>query len=214
MAMDISVNNLTHTYNEQTLFENLSFHIPAGRKICIAGASGSGKSTLLKALMGLVIPTAGEIYVDGTAITEKSVWHLRRSIAYVTQEPDLGEDFVIDRIRRPFGYHANAHLKWNRDEVLDYCEQFRLDKRLFDKNIGQLSGGEKQRIAIIIALLLRRPILLLDEPVSALDKDIKAIVKEELVRDPSRTVLFVSHESMLLDIADDTIDLNLVGVRR
>ena len=211
--MDITVNNLTHVYNEQTLFENLSFKVQAGRKICIAGASGSGKSTLLKALMGLVVPTAGEINIGTEMLTEKSVWSLRRNIAYVGQEPDLGEGVVLDRIRRPFTYHANAHLKWNRGEVSGYCEQFRLNKRLLDKDAGELSGGEKQRIAIIIALLLHRPILLLDEPVSALDKQIKAIVKDELLSDASRTVLFVSHENMLLDIADDTIDLSLAGVR-
>jgi ABC-type iron transport system FetAB ATPase subunit len=165
--------------------------------------------------MGLVVPTQGDIRVGTEVLTEKSVWHLRSRIAYVGQEPDLGEGIVLERIRRPFGYHVNAHLEWDRRAVSDYCKQFRLDEKLLDKDTADLSGGEKQRIAIIIALLLRRPILLLDEPVSALDKEIKAIVKEELVSDSSRTILFISHEDVLLEIADDTIDLNqLKGVCR
>jgi ABC-type multidrug transport system ATPase subunit len=212
--MEISVNNLTHRYNDQTLFENLSFQVRTGQKICIAGPSGSGKTTLLLTLMGLVAPTRGEIRIGAEPLTEKSAWQLRSRIAYVAQEPDLGEGVVIERIRRPFSYRANAHLEWDRRAVSDYCRQFRLSEKLLDKDISELSGGEKQRIALIIALLLRRPILILDEPVSALDQEIKAIVKEQLLSDPARTVLFVSHESVLLDVADDTIELNpLTGAR-
>ncbi|MBL7214749.1 MAG: ATP-binding cassette domain-containing protein [Phycisphaerae bacterium] len=206
--MNIKVDNLTVCYGQAALFANVRFDVQTGQKICIAGQSGSGKSTLLKALMGLVVPTQGDITIGAESLTEKSVWHLRSKIAYVAQEPDLGEGPVIDRIRRPFGYHANAHLEWDRRAVSDYCCQFRLDEKMLDKDISDLSGGEKQRIAITIALLLRRPILLLDEPFSALDKEIKAIVKKELISDLSRTILFVSHESTLLEIADDTIDLN------
>lgn len=208
--MEISVDNLTHIYDGHSLFEKLSFHIQKGRKVCISGPSGSGKSTLLKILMGLVVPTQGDIVIGTEPLTEKSVWHLRRHIAYVSQEPDLGEGVVLDRIRRPFSYHANAHLKWDIQAVLELCHKFRLDKRLLDKDANDLSGGEKQRFALIVALLLKRPILCLDEPVSALDKETKRIVFHELESDASRTILFVSHEETLLQIADETIDLNRV----
>lgn len=205
--MDVSVNNLTQVYNGQTLFNNLSFQIDAGLKICVAGPSGSGKSTLLKALMGLVVPTSGTILIDNETLTERTVWYLRTRIAYVAQEPDLGTGISIDCIRRPFDYRTNAHLKWDLRILADYCRRFRLAESLLYKDVGELSGGEKQRIALIMALLLQRPVLILDEPVSALDKQLKAIVRDELLSDDSRTILFVSHESTLLDIADDTIDL-------
>lgn len=212
--MEIFVNNLTHSYDDQSLFENLSFHVRTGQKVCIGGPSGSGKSTLLKALMGFVVPTQGEIRIGSEPLTHSSVWGLRRRIAYVAQEPDLGEGIVIDRVRLPFDYHANAYLKWDRHKVSDYCQQFRLNEKLLHKEIRDLSGGEKQRIALMIALLLQRPILLLDEPVSALDKETRTAVKAELAADASRTVLFVSHESVLLEIADETINLNPMGVDR
>lgn len=210
--MEISVDNLTHSFDGQTLFENLSFHVRSGQKVSIEGPSGCGKSTLLKALMGFVVPAEGGISIGPEPLTQASVWDLRRRIAYVAQEPDLGEGTVIDRIRSPFDYHANAHLKWDRQKVSGYCQQFYLNEKLLHKETTDLSGGEKQRIALMIALLLQRPILLLDEPVSALDKEIKTAVKEELARDTSRTVLFVSHESMLLEIADATIHLKPAGV--
>jgi len=212
--MDITVNHLTHTFDGQTLFADLSFEIRSGRRFRIAGPSGSGKSTLLKILAGLAVPTSGDIAIGSDRLTEASVWTLRNRIAYVSQEPELGTGPVIDRLRRPFEYHANAHLRWDREKVTNCFEQFRLDEKLLDKDVSELSGGEKQRIAIIIALLLQRPILLLDEPVSALDADLKEIVKAEFLRDASRTILFISHETALLEIADDTIKLTAAGVEQ
>ena len=209
--MNIQVDNLTIRYGQAALFENVCFDVVAGQKVCIAGQSGSGKTSFLKALMGLVVPAEGQILIDGEPLTEKSVWLLRKHIAYVSQEPDLGEGIVIDRLRRPFDYHANAHLEWDRGAVLDYFQKFRLDEKLLDNDISDISGGEKQRIAIIIALLLKRPILLLDEPFSALDKETKKVVKEHLKNDTSSTILFISHEDSLLQIADRTIDISDSG---
>lgn len=212
--MDISVNNLSIHYGQVVLFQNVGFEVGRGQKVCIAGQSGTGKTTLLKALLGLVIPAEGNIVIDQQPLTEKSVWQLRNKIAYVPQEPDLGDGVVIERIRRPFDYHANAHLKWKRQAVSDYCQQLRLDEKLLDKDVTELSSGERQRFALIIALILQRPILLLDEPFSALDKETKPVIKEQLQQDTSHTILFVSHDEALLDIADKTIELNPPEVNR
>lgn len=197
--------------DEVELFDGLSFSVQSGRRVCIQGRSGSGKSTLLKTLMGLVIPDAGHIRIDGQTLTGNSVWGLRARISCVSQEPDLGAGSAIDRIRRPFSYHANAHLKWNMQQVHDYFDILKLDRKLLTRDVAELSGGEKQRIAIMIALLLARPILLLDEPVSALDKESKAAFKQLLSDDTDRTVLFVSHDESLLEIADETINLDRRG---
>jgi len=207
--MDVSAEHLTHVYGGQTLFRDVSFTARTGQKIAILGRSGSGKSTFLKALIGLVVPTSGTLLIGGESLTQHSIWRLRTNIAYVSQEPDLGEGPVYDRIRRPFEYHANTHLTWDHQTLSNCCRRFRLAEQLLYKEIDELSGGEKQRIALIIALLLRRPILILDEPVSAVDSDIKTSVKEELLREPDRTVFFSSHEAALLEIADVTIDLSV-----
>lgn len=209
--MDILVDSLMCRFGEQVLFADLSFRIASGRKVCIAGPSGSGKTTLLLALMGLAVPAHGQIRIGDADLTPQSAWHLRRNIAYVPQEPDLGDGTVLDRIRQPFAYHANAHLQFDRAAVLDHCRRFRLAESILAKETAQLSGGEKQRIALIIALLLQRPILILDEPVSAVDKDIKRIITDELRRDPARTVVFVSHETVLTELADETIALTPAG---
>ena len=206
--MNIQVDNLAVRYDGGFLFDGLSFDARAGQKVCLQGRSGSGKSTLLKALLGFVAPDGGRIAIDGEELTGKTVWTLRQKIAYVSQEPDLGDGNVLDRIRRPFHYHANAHLQWDAEKVYDYCDTLYLDKKLLSREASDLSGGEKQRIAFIIALLLDRPILLLDEPISAQDKESKAAFKKLLQVDTSKTVLFVSHDEALLEIADKTVVLD------
>jgi ABC-type bacteriocin/lantibiotic exporter with double-glycine peptidase domain len=211
--MDISVDNLSLIYDGHALFEDVSFAVSSGQKVCIDGPSGCGKSSLLRAMLGFVRPQQGEIVIDGTLVDDKTVWQLRRNIAYVTQEPDLGRQAVIERIRQPFAYKANAHLQWQPDAVDEWFDRFNLPQKLLSKQTTDLSGGEKQRLAIIIALLLDRPVLLLDEPTSALDKHSKQILRDMLA-DLQKTIVFISHEEALLDIADATLELHSAGGRR
>jgi putative ABC transport system ATP-binding protein len=140
----------------------------------------------------------------------KTVWSLRHCIGYVTQEPDLGSQSVLERIRQPFGYKANAHLEFNMDTLEAYLDQFKLPRILLSKQTTDLSGGEKQRIAIIISLLLDRDLLLLDEPTSALDKESKQVLRD-LLANLHKTIVFISHEDVLLDIKDMTLQLQAAG---
>jgi putative ABC transport system ATP-binding protein len=205
--MQIAADKLTLKYQAHPLFENLSFNASAGQRICIAGPSGSGKSSLLRALMGFVRPASGSIFIDGIELNDKTVWKLRRLMAYVPQEPDLGDVTVKERISRPFHLKANAHLVLDSAE-LDRCwTLFGLGSNLLEKKATELSGGEKQRVAVIIALLLKRPVLLLDEPVSAMDKQSRLTLREVLKNQTDKTILFVSHDDSLLDIADRIVDV-------
>ncbi|MHC4930303.1 MAG: ATP-binding cassette domain-containing protein [Planctomycetota bacterium] len=108
--MNINVDNLTLGYDGHTLFKDLSFEIKSGQKLCIDGPSGSGKSSLLRAMLGFVRPQSGSITIDNQPVNHKTVWSLRHCIGYVTQEPDLGSQSVLERIRQPFGYKANASI--------------------------------------------------------------------------------------------------------
>jgi ABC-type iron transport system FetAB ATPase subunit len=205
--MRISIDKLTLYYDEHPLFENLSFQVSSGQKLCIAGPSGCGKSSLFRAILGFVRPQQGTLSIDGQPIHGKSIWQTRRHIAYVTQEPDLGQELVLDGIRRPFDYQANAHLNWSPRIVEEYFDRFKLSPQLLQKQTTDLSGGEKQRVAIIIGLLLDRPILLLDEPASALDKESRQTLKNMLCELSQKAILYISHDETLLDIADSVIDM-------
>ena len=211
--MDIALKNLTLGYDGHTLFKDVSFEMRSGQKVCISGPSGCGKSTLLRAMLGFVRPQQGTITIDNQPVNNKTVWSLRHRIGYITQEPDLGSLSVLERIRRPFDYKANAHLNWQTEPVHEWFDRFNLPRKLLSKQTIDLSGGEKQRIAIIIALLLDRPLLLMDEPTSALDKESKRILRD-VITDLQKTILFISHEDTLLDIADATVQLQSAGEPR
>lgn len=204
--MNLSVNNLTLGYGGHTLFEDVTFEVRSGQKLCIDGPSGCGKSSIFKAMMGFVRPQRGTIAIDNQPVNNKTVWSLRHNIAYITQEPDLGSQTVLERIRQPFDYKANAHLQLQMERIYSYFEQFNLSRKLLDKQTTDLSGGEKQRISIIIALLLDRDLLLLDEPTSALDKASKQILRT-ILSGLDTTMVFVCHEDILLDMADATLQL-------
>lgn len=208
--MNIHVENLTLAYDGHTLIKNISFEVLSGQVCCISGPSGCGKSSLLGAMLGFITMQQGTITIDGTAVDDKSVWQLRHKIAYVPQEPDLGQQRTLECIRRPFAYKANAHLQWSDESVRSYFDRFKLPNKLLDKSAADLSGGEKQRIAIITALLLDRPVLLLDEPTSALDKESRRILKD-IFSELQKTIVCISHDEFLLDIADVTIELAPAG---
>lgn len=203
----LKAENVSLTFDGKKVLGNFSLEIPVGQKILIAGPSGCGKSTILKCFLGLVLPETGSIAITGQSLTSTTVWNLRQKIAYVTQEPDLARGSVREAIDRPFHYRSNIHLRKNIDRLTGLMELFRLDGDLLDKNVSKLSGGEKQRIALIVAILLDRPILLLDEPTSALDAQMKRILGEYLHSRTDLTVLVVTHDTDSFVFADNIVQL-------
>jgi len=101
---------------------------------------------------------------------DSTVWDLRARLAYVPQEPDLGTGTVRQWIERPFSYQANTDRKKNLAGLDDLFKCFQLDRSLLESDISTISGGEKQRVALVSAITLDRTIYLLDEPASALDE--------------------------------------------
>ena len=180
----------------------------AHEKVVLAGASGSGKSSVLACLLGFLAPAAGRIAIQGEPLSAKSVWRLRRALALVQQEPDLGELGVEEWLREPLAFRANAALQGNFTRVPEWLARLRLSPAILRQKGPELSGGEKQRLALVSALLLDRPILLLDEPTSALDPDSRRAVYDCLAGLERQTLLMVSHDAgPALDFADRTVRL-------
>jgi putative ABC transport system ATP-binding protein len=202
----LEIDDITIAYDSGAVQQNFSLAVSKGRKVCLSGPSGSGKSSILQSILGFVIPQHGTIRIAGTQLTEKTVWSLRRKIGYVAQEPDLGDGTVEEIIQRPFSFRANQALSKNLDQLPALLKRFSLDESIVSKNISSLSGGEKQRIGLIITLLLDRPLLLLDEISSALDPKCKQAVADYLSQ-TQQTVLMVSHDSVMQSVCDKTISL-------
>ncbi|MFA7692040.1 MAG: ATP-binding cassette domain-containing protein [Candidatus Hydrogenedentes bacterium] len=189
----LCIRNLSVQLSTASLFDALSLQLNRRDKLTITGPSGSGKSTLLRCILGFV-PFAGEISVQGVAVNGRKIWGLRPQLAYVAQEPELGEGRVREILMRPFSFQANQHLRFCEEEASQLLERFNLSDSFLDQEITSLSGGEKQRIALIAALLLKRPILLLDEAASALDATTKLLIRDYLADQKDLAILSVSHD--------------------
>jgi ABC-type iron transport system FetAB ATPase subunit len=204
----IDIDRLSVQVGGQRVFSNFSLRLAKGHKASLVGPSGSGKSTLLLALLGFVTPADGTIRIFDEELTASSVWQLRTRMAYVSQEPELGEGTVRQILTHPFTFKNNRHLKGNMERAPELMEKLYLPGHLLDKDMTSLSGGEKQRVALISALLLEREILLLDEASSALDQRAKKAAIDLLYSKEDLTLLAITHDREWIEAADDLIELS------
>jgi len=182
-------------FNDKTVVKDFSLTVREGDKIVFSGKSGIGKSTLFRLILGFVQPEEGKIYFNGRELDAGAVWELRRRVAYVSQDLDIGEGTVRELTDQAFRYKANAKIAPDSEEISGLLSFFELGDDVLDEHFSNLSGGEKQRIAIILAVLLRRDIFLLDEAASALDGALKKKVVEFFTHNNEWTVLIISHDA-------------------
>ena len=199
---EISASNLSFSYGDTVVWDNLKFKIRTGEKVAICGANGSGKSTILKLLSGLTKKYNGSLKLNGTEFREVSIGEWRKQFAYITQEPYLFQAKVWENV-------ALGNLKASREEVLEVMRRTgveQLANREVSVEKNDLSGGEKQKISIARALLKNPPILIMDEPSNNLDEKTITWLKE-FIRESEKTIIFVSHDEGLADLADWKLEL-------
>lgn len=178
------------------LWRHLQLALRPGELLVVAGPTGSGKSLLLRALATLDELDAGQVCVGGRTADEWPVTTLRRSAAYLHQSPALFPGTVEDNLREPFTWEENASGSYRRERALALLAPLGRGKSFLERSASELSGGERQILAIVRAMLLRPEVLLLDEPTAALDPDATDAV-ERLVRswiDEGGSALWVTHD--------------------
>lgn len=205
-AIALKIADLSVYIGNKGLFSGIDLEILQGDKVTLFGRSGSGKSTLLRCVAGF-IPFEGEIIIYGRRLDAQSVWKLRAQLALVAQEPDMGEGTVREVLQRPYLYRTNQHLTYTEDETISLLERMNLSAGFLDKDMAGLSGGEKQRVALVCALLLHRPLLLLDEAASALDPESKSCVRQYLCSRDDLTILSVSHDIRDFSLSETVVDM-------
>jgi putative ABC transport system ATP-binding protein len=184
--------DVSYTHNEKNILENISIEIDLGDFISIVGHSGSGKSTFLKLCSDLITPTDGYIKYKDKYFSDYDPIELRKNIAYCFQTPYLFGDTVMDNIS--FAYSIRGK-KIDLDRVNKLFSMFNLNEDYLEKEVLNLSGGEKQRISIIRSLLFNPEVLLLDEVTSALDVDNTLVVESVInsLNEKGTTILWVTH---------------------
>ncbi|PKM66946.1 MAG: ABC transporter ATP-binding protein [Firmicutes bacterium HGW-Firmicutes-2] len=187
--------DISKSYGDKVLFKDFNLEIKSGEKVLLSASSGSGKTTLIRFLLGFDKPDNGNIIVDDMTLNHHNLKGIREKIAYVSQDtdlPSLTTEALLDKI---FSYKINHHIKDYRDNFLELSKTFQLGDQVLSTQIQEFSGGERQRIGLIIALLLKRPYLLLDEITSGLDHDLKALIMNHIVN-LDATVIIVSHDAL------------------
>lgn len=199
----ITLDHLSYTYPQapKPVLHDISFDIPEGSFVLVAGASGAGKSTLLRCINGLVPhfsggTLAGNILVNGLNPVLATPQQMSQHVGFVFQDPEA--QFVVDQVEDEIAFaleNSAMHPQEMRirvEEVLDLLDLAPLRERRLD----MISGGERQRVAIAAALAMRPQILVLDEPTSQLDPKSAEDVLNALVRlnsDLGLTILMAEH---------------------
>lgn len=163
----IELRNLTKQYDRTKAVDNVSLTIETGEFFGLLGSNGAGKTTTIGMLSTLLLPTAGEIYIDGQLLS-RSRTDIKRKISVITQEYSMRQDMNMDEIMEYQGrlyYMPRKEIREKTDYLLDFCGLTR-DRK---KTVRKLSGGMKRKLMVCRALLTDPEILLLDEPTVGMD---------------------------------------------
>ncbi|MBQ9097666.1 MAG: ABC transporter ATP-binding protein [Clostridia bacterium] len=207
----ISVENIDFAYDNEPIFEGASYEIKKGDFVAIAGTSGLGKSTLVKLMLGIIKPTAGEIYAvmkSGEKI--KLGASTRGLFSYVPQGNMILSGSVRDNIKFSNENATEGEIiaAAKTADIWDFISGLEngLDTVLGERGLG-LSEGQVQRLAIARALLHNAPVLLFDEATSALDENTEKRVLENIKALPGVMCIIVSHKKAAIDICDEVISM-------
>ena len=204
----ISLENIYYSFSQNVIFENFSYDFIIGNIYCIIGKNGSGKSTLLKLMLGITRPQNGNIKYDGVSINDIDLIEERRKhISVVEQLPYI----IDDSLEKNFKFGID---EFDIDKYEDLLSKFKLNiienRTIDNKNCmaDKLSGGEKQKIALLRGMSKTANVLILDEPESNLDASAMRILLDFLLNGKEkRLTIIVSHDPSIIEIADYLIQL-------
>lgn len=193
----IVLTSISKSFGKNRVLRNIDFTIDKGKVISMLGPNGSGKSTLIKCILNLVIPTSGNIEIDGFASTDE---RSRKIISYMPQIAKFAENISALRL-----FQLMTELRGVQTDPSHLIHYFELEPHV-KKPLGELSGGTRQKVSAVLAFMFDSPIIVLDEPTVGLDPvsrvKFKQLVLEE--KKKGKTIFFTSHiMSDVEEIADE-----------
>lgn len=196
----ISIDNISKHFGKLHALDRIGIALAMGKSYALVGPNGSGKTTLIKSILGLVIPTSGEILFDGKGIAQD--WRYREKIGYMPQIGRYPENMTIGQIIDMMKNIRN-HTGTTDNGLID---QFNLYK-IYDKRMHTLSGGTRQKVSAALAFLFNPPVLILDEPTAGLDPVSVEILKEKITEEKSKGKLLIISSHILSDLDELSSDL-------
>lgn len=198
----IEIKELYKKFGKNEVLSGLDLDIGEGGIFAVLGPNGSGKTTLIKAVLGMVIPDKGKISINGKSIKGDSDY--RKKIDYLPQIANFPSNLKVrELIKMIKDLRGNST---NEDVLID---TFKLEPFL-DKKLGQLSGGTKQKVNLVLTFMFDSPLVILDEPTTGLDPialiRLKDLIKAEKAK--GKTLLITSHiMSFVEEISDEIVFL-------
>jgi len=196
----IEAKDISFGYASTPVLDKLSFDVEKGTFLAVAGPNGAGKSTLLKLLSGIIQPTSGSVKIEGRQIESYNTEQLARQVSVVRQEfvPVFGFTVFQTVMMARTSYFKGAGFESKADrqivtDALKATETF----QFADRQLGQISGGERQRVFIARALAQSTPVLLLDEPTSYLDLRHQVQIYDLIKKmqfDTGKSIISVTHD--------------------
>jgi len=198
----IQINQLHKKFGKLIVLDGLDLDINSGGIFAILGPNGSGKTTLIKSILGMVIPNSGEIKINDQSVLKK--WEYRNKINYLPQIANFPANLSVKEL---IAMVKNLRPKESNDS--DLIKLFSLEPFL-DKKLGNLSGGTKQKVNIILTFMFDSELIILDEPTTGLDPisliHLKEIIQNE--KSKGKTILITTHiMSFVEEVADEIVFL-------
>lgn len=194
----IKFENISKKFGKLEVLQNISLNFEMGQSVAILGPNGSGKTTLIKSLLGMVIPDSGQILFDGKNIKKEFAY--RNEIGYMPQignyPPNLKISQLIDMMK--------DIRKGKKEGIIideDIIELFKL-KDIYQKPLGTLSGGTKQKVSAALAFLFDPKVLILDEPTAGLDPLASEILKSKILEEKRKGKLIIITSHIMADLEE------------
>lgn len=196
----ISIKQVNKTFGKLRALNNVSLELSKGKSYALIGPNGSGKTTLIKSVLGLVIPSSGEIIFDGKSIFND--WKYREKIGYMPQIGRYPENMRIGQL-----IDMMKNIRQAGDDLdEELIDAFRLYK-IYDKRVHALSGGTRQKVSAALAFLFNPPVLILDEPTAGLDPVSVEVLKEKILEEKRRGKLLIITSHILSDLDELSTDM-------
>lgn len=198
----IEIKDLHKKFGKLTVLDGLNLEIKSGGIFAVLGPNGSGKTTLIKSILGMVIPNTGEIKIDNKSILGQ--WDYRNQINYLPQIANFPANLTVKEL-----INMVKNLRPKKVNDGDLIELFSLQPFL-DKKLGNLSGGTKQKVNIVLTFMFDSELIILDEPTTGLDPisliHLKEIIRKE--KEKGKTLLITTHiMSFVEEIANEIVFL-------
>lgn len=201
----IEISNLYKRFGKVQVLEGVSLEINGGGIFAVLGPNGSGKTTLIKSILGMVIPQSGTININNKPIAGQ--WEYRKNINYLPQIAQFPENLKVEEL---IGMIKNLRDQKANDKEL--IALFGLAP-FMDKKLGNLSGGTKQKVNLVLAFMFDCPLLILDEPTTGLDPvsliHLKKLINKE--KEAGKTILITTHIMDFVETMADEIVFLLEG---